>query len=201
LESESYNTIAGPAEYIYKEKGSKFYAFAFPINSESELPLLLSDVKEKMPGATHYVYAMIAGLNRSLQKASDAGEPPNSAGKPVLRAILSAGVTDTCIIIARFFGGRKLGVPGLINAYEEAAKLCLRNAGVISKLVYDQYRLETSSEHEADAYSFIKKIRAEIISRNKKEKLVIIFSLARNEAGKLEECKKNYYFLHTDKIS
>jgi uncharacterized YigZ family protein len=132
---DSYKTLKKSSEGIFKDKGSKFLAFAYPVDNEQEINQYRSELKKKYFDARHHVYAFCLGADQSVFRASDDGEPSNSSGPPVLGQIRSYGLTNILIIVVRYFGGTKLGVPGLINAYKSSAKNALENAIIIEKNV------------------------------------------------------------------
>lgn len=133
MQEDTYRTIAKPSEGSYKEKGSKFLAFAFPVKSEDEIKEIQKDLRKKYYDARHHVYAFRLGVEKENYRASDDGEPANSSGPPVLGQIRSFDLTDILIVVIRYFGGTKLGVPGLINAYKTAAADALEQAEIIEK--------------------------------------------------------------------
>lgn len=139
---DRYKVVTTVGEGLYKEKGSKFYAFCYPVITEEEVKTIMSDVKKKFFDARHHCYAFMIGPNKSCYRSSDDGEPSGTAGKPILNQILSKYVTNVLVVVVRYFGGVKLGVPGLINAYKTAAREALDNATVIEKTVDDVYSLE-----------------------------------------------------------
>lgn len=132
---DTYKTIKKPAEGFFKDRGSKFYAFAFPVNNETEVNENRAALRKKFHDARHHVYAFHIGHNQAVFRSSDDGEPANSSGPPVLGQIKSFGLTDILIVVIRYFGGTKLGIPGLINAYKTAAADALTNAEIIEKTV------------------------------------------------------------------
>lgn len=139
---DTYKMLSSPGEGLYKEKGSKFIASAFTVNSEEEVKQALAEVKKKYYDARHHCYAYMIGPDKACFRSSDDGEPSGTAGKPILNQILSKDVTNVCIIVVRYFGGIKLGVSGLINAYKTAAREALDNAVIIEKTVDEVYSLE-----------------------------------------------------------
>ena len=122
---KKYYTISTAAEGLYKEKGSKFLSFAFPVSSEEEIKRNLESVKKQYYDARHYCYAWMMGMDQQRWRANDDGEPAHSAGDPILGQIRSMELTNTLVIVVRYFGGTKLGVGGLINAYRTAAESAL----------------------------------------------------------------------------
>jgi len=126
-----YKTIKEPSEGFFKDRGSKFLAFAYPISTEEEFKEHLQELKKRFHDARHHVYAFRIGADHKFYRASDDGEPSNSSGPPVLGQIQSFELTNIMIVVVRYFGGTKLGVPGLINAYRTAAAEALKNAEII----------------------------------------------------------------------
>lgn len=126
-----YRTIRASSEGSYKEKGSKFLAFAYPVNSEDELKANLEKLRKEYFDARHHCYAFVLGADKSRYRANDDGEPNHSAGDPILGQIRSKDLTNILIVVVRYFGGTKLGVSGLIQAYKTAAEEALKNATII----------------------------------------------------------------------
>ena len=133
--TDSYITISTPGEAIYKEKGSKFLAFAFHIDDEDEADAIRKDFKKKYYDATHVVYAFRIGAEGQQFRAADDGEPSGSSGLPVLNTIKSRNITNVIVLVVRYFGGTKLGIPGLIDAYSQAAAMALDAAATEERLV------------------------------------------------------------------
>ena len=136
---DSYKVVTTPGEGLYKEKGSKFFAEAFPVHSEAEVKAKVAEIKKKYFDAKHHCYAFIIGPDKSCYRSSDDGEPSGTAGKPILNQILSKDLTNVCVVVTRYFGGQLLGVPGLINAYKTVAREALDNCGVMEKTVDEVY--------------------------------------------------------------
>ena len=132
-EEDSYLTITTDSEGSYKEKGSKFFAFAYPVASEEEVKEQLAALRKKFYDARHHCYAYIIGRNEQYFRANDDGEPSNSAGPPILGQIRSKGLINTLVVVIRYFGGTKLGVGGLIHAYKTAAAEALENNTIEQK--------------------------------------------------------------------
>ena len=133
--TDSYITISTPGEAIYKEKGSKFLSFAFHVESEDEADAIRKDFKKKYYDATHVVYAFRIGADGQQFRAADDGEPSGSSGLPVLNTIKSRNITNVIVLVVRYFGGTKLGIPGLIDAYSQAAGMALDAAETEERLV------------------------------------------------------------------
>ena len=128
MEDDFYYTIAGINHGDYRERGSKFLATAFPCSSEEELKSAIQDLKKDHPSARHFCFGAVFGADASEQRANDDGEPSGTAGLPILNQILSAEITNTAVVVVRYFGGTKLGKPGLIQAYKEGARLALEDS-------------------------------------------------------------------------
>ena len=139
--SDTYLSIPTRGEGLYKELGSRFIAFALPVETEEEVREAVSSFRKEYHDARHHCYAFRLGLGGGVWRASDDGEPSGSAGRPILGQIDSAGLSDVLVVVVRYFGGIKLGVPGLIRAYREAAADALANAGRVEKVAGSWYRL------------------------------------------------------------
>ena len=138
---DTYHTIAGPAEGLYKEKGSKFLAFAFPVRSVEEVKQHLDRLRKEYFDARHHCYAYILGPRKDAYRVNDDGEPSGTGGRPIHGQLLSADLTDTLIVVVRYFGGILLGASGLANAYKAAARDAIDNAEVVEKTIDVSYRL------------------------------------------------------------
>ena len=138
---DTYLTIEAPAEAIYKEKSSKFLAFAYPVADEEEIRSRLEALRKRYYDATHHCYAWRLGPHGETFRANDDGEPSGTAGKPILGQMLSAGITDCLVAVVRYFGGTKLGVPGLIAAYRESAAAAIAAARIVERTVDREIRV------------------------------------------------------------
>ena len=133
---DTYTTLAQATEEIlFKEKSSKFFGYAFPIESEEEVKPILDQLRKLHPHAVHYCYAYQIGTEKTSYRANDDGEPSNSAGAPIYGQIQSFGLTNVLVVVVRIFGGIKLGVGGLITAYKTTAQLALEEAEIIEKTI------------------------------------------------------------------
>jgi uncharacterized YigZ family protein len=141
--SDSYKTIVKPSEEgIFKDRGSKFIAYAFSVRSEEEVQEHIKSLKQLHHKARHWCYAWRIGAENPRFRANDDGEPNNSAGQPIYGQILSYDLTDILVVVVRYFGGIKLGVGGLINAYRTSAGLTLENAEIIEKTIDATFNLQ-----------------------------------------------------------
>jgi uncharacterized YigZ family protein len=141
LFDDTYRTIENPSEGIFRDRGSKFLAYTYPINSESEIKGIVASLKSEHPKANHHCWAMRLTIDRSVFKLNDDGEPSGTAGRPILNTLLSKDLTNILIVVVRYFGGTLLGVPGLINAYKMATEEALTHAAIIEKTVNDVYTI------------------------------------------------------------
>jgi uncharacterized YigZ family protein len=142
LFEDTYRTITKPAGGIFKDRGSKFIAFAYPITSESEIKPIVTKLKAEHTKANHHCWAMRLSPDRAVFRVNDDGEPSGTAGRPILNVLLSQNITNVLIVVVRYFGGTLLGVPGLINAYKSAAEEAIKVADIVEKVVCDVYSVQ-----------------------------------------------------------
>ncbi|WP_410221647.1 YigZ family protein [Pedobacter sp.] len=142
LFNDTYQTISHISEGIFRDKGSKFIGYAYPIKSENEIKEIISKLKIEHPKARHHCWAIRLTPDRSVFKVNDDGEPSGTAGRPILNTLLSADVTNILVVVVRYFGGTLLGVPGLINAYKNATQEALNNNEIVTRTVNDVYKIE-----------------------------------------------------------
>ena len=138
---DTYKSIAGRAEGLFKDNGSRFIALAYPVETEDEVKAMVEGLKKEYHDARHHCYAYRLGLDGGRWRANDDGEPSGTAGRPILGAIDSAGLSDVLVVVVRYFGGMLLGVPGLIRAYREAAADALAKAEVVWKYASERMEL------------------------------------------------------------
>ena len=141
MESDSYSTIKSSSQGIYKEKGSWFIAFAFPVTYQDEIKPIIDKTRKEHHEARHHCYAYMIGHERLIWRVNDDGEPSGTAGRPILGQINSSGLTNILIVVSRYFGGTLLGVSGLINAYRSAAASSIDNAEIIVRTLQDFYEI------------------------------------------------------------
>ena len=142
LFQDTYKTIQSPAEGIFRDRGSKFIGYAYPIQTEEDIKSILQNLKAEHPKARHHCWAMRLSPNRSVFRINDDGEPSGTAGRPILNTLLSHDLSQVLVVVVRYFGGTLLGVPGLINAYKTAAQEAINTANIIEKTINDHYRLK-----------------------------------------------------------
>ncbi len=142
LMEDTYKTIPSASEGLFKDKGSKFIAYAYPVTSEDQIKEIVASIKKEHYSARHHCYAWRLGHEKLLFRANDDGEPSSTAGKPILGQIQSFDLTNILIVVVRYFGGTLLGVSGLINAYRNAALDAINQAGIVEKLVEKHLLIE-----------------------------------------------------------
>ena len=163
---DTYKSIAFPSEEIlFKEKNSKFFGYAFPIESEEEVKPLIDRLRKQHPQAVHYCYAYQIGTETIVYRANDDGEPSNSAGMSIYGQIQSYDVTNVLIVVVRIFGGVKLGVGGLITAYKTAAQMTLESSKIIEKTIDIHYLVSFDYKNINKVMRVIKEKNVEIVNQ------------------------------------
>lgn len=165
LFDDTYKTIENPAEGIFRDRGSKFLAYAFPINSENDIKALVAQLKSEHPKANHHCWAMRLTIDRSVFRVNDDGEPSGTAGRPILNTLLSKDLTNLVVVVVRYFGGTLLGVPGLINAYKVATEEALNQSVIISKTVNDVYTVSFDYLQMNDVMRIIKEENLTVVNQ------------------------------------
>lgn len=187
-DSDIYQTLKKPTDaQIYKEKGSKFLGYAFPVENVEQVEVYLNQLQKEHPKARHWCYAWQLGVDKAIFRFNDDGEPNNSAGKPIYGQIQSFKLTNVLVVVVRYFGGTKLGVGGLVTAYKTAAKLCLDHADIVTKMLMENMLLEFDYVHMNKVMRIIKEYQLQIL--NQKMELNCLFSIAVRK-NKAEEILK-----------
>lgn len=163
---DSYRTISKTSESLYKEKGSKFIGIALPARTEDEVKEKLEEIKKTYYDARHHCYAYILGADGAQYRANDDGEPNHSAGDPILGQIRSKELTNTLVVVVRYFGGTKLGVSGLINAYKIAAAEALEQNKVVEKLITNSVKFIFPYEEMNEVMKLVSDFELEIVNQN-----------------------------------
>ncbi len=183
--TEFYTTIAQAGQAEYKDRGSRFLAFAFPINSTEDFKKQLLELKKEHPKAVHHCFAYRLGIDGNSFRVSDDGEPSGTAGKPILGQIDSKLITNVCIIVVRYFGGTLLGVPGLINAYKTVSSLVLQVVPLVQKAVTKKLSLHFDYTQMNDIMLILKQLQVEVIRQETQLFCVIEVSVPLNRKEEL----------------
>lgn len=162
LFSSTYKMIDSSCECLHKAKGSKFFAYAWPVKSETEIKNNLNALKEKYPDASHHCYAWVLGHDKQNFRANDDGEPSNTAGKPILRQIHKLDLCNILVVVVRYFGGTMLGVPGLIEAYGNTAAECLAQSSITEYQILEKYTVSCPFGLENEVFKSCKQFQASL---------------------------------------
>lgn len=191
--TDQYKTIKSSSEGLFKDKGSKFLAFAFPFESENDLKPYLESLRKEHFKAVHFCYAYRLGIDKNNFRINDDGEPSGSAGRPILNVFLSKEITNILVIVVRYWGGTLLGVPGLINAYKSATEEALLNADIIEKTVNEVYQITFAYVQMNDIMKVVKDFDLKIRNQQFDNQCVIEIDFRKNIAsqvlGRLEKIK------------
>ena len=162
---DTYKTLAKQSLGEFKDRGSKFIAYAFSVKTKEEIDQHLYLVKKEHPKACHHCYAYRLGMDKYNFRANDDGEPSGSAGRPILGQIDSAGLTNTFIVVVRYFGGTLLGVPGLINAYKKSAAHAIEQGKIVKNVVQDVFTIAFDYKHMSKVMSAVSKLPINIVEQ------------------------------------
>ena len=173
MKDDFYFTISESTTAEYKEKGSKFIAFSHVVTSEQEIKEIIQEVKKKYYDARHVCYGYVIGTEERIMKGQDDGEPSHTAGTPILNQIRSKNLTQTLVVVVRYFGGTKLGTSGLIDAYKEVTKACLDKATIVEKYISDTVEITFDTSLQGEVMRLVKEFNAQIISLDYQSKMVL----------------------------
>jgi uncharacterized YigZ family protein len=193
LFSDSYRSISASSEGQVREKGSKFLGFAYPVSSEAEIKSHLLQLRKEHSSASHHCYAWRLGADKSAYRTNDDGEPSGSAGKPIFSQILSNDLSNILIVVLRYFGGNLLGIPGLIQAYKGCAQLCLENANIIEKFIYEQYQINFDFNDMSKVMRMLKDNEAKVLANSYDETNSIVFQIKKQNTGAMERAMEELY--------
>jgi uncharacterized YigZ family protein len=182
MQGETYKTITNSSEGIYKDKGSKFLAYAYPVSSEDEVKAHLEALRKEHHSARHHCWAYKLGNKGEVYRCSDDGEPTNSAGKPILGQLEAFDVTNVAVVVVRYFGGVLLGVGGLIQAYKEAAKSALASSEIVERIVEVHFKIEYTYEQSSAVQIVLKRYKCAVRSQSYTDVCSIHFSVAKSNA-------------------
>ena len=184
---DTYKTLGKKSEGLFKDKGSKFIAHAIPCQSEEEIKTELEALKKQYYDARHHCYAYILGNHKEEYRANDDGEPSGTAGKPIHGQLLSHDLTNSLIVVIRYFGGIKLGVRGLINAYKYAALDAIQNNYIITKIIEDEFDVTFEYPYMNDVMRIIKEESLNIITQDFQMTCSLRFSVRQKFSDKVEK--------------
>lgn len=196
IEKDRYKTLSKPSqEVLYKDKNSKFFGYAFPVKQEADVKNVLEALKTQHQSAGHWCYAYQTGTNETnlYFRTNDDGEPNNSAGMPIYGQIQSFNLTNTLVVVVRYFGGVKLGVGGLINAYKTTAKLALEASKIINKTIKKHYCIHFEYKNMNKVMRIIKENNLKIVSQTLELDCQITISIRLRDSEKIAKKFKSIY--------
>lgn len=197
MEKDNYRTLDGiPGPQLYKDRGSKFYGYAFPVTSEEEIKAHIEALRKQHHTARHWCYAWQLGMEYESYRANDDGEPTNSAGMPIYGQLQSFNLTNVLVVVVRYFGGTKLGVGGLIQAYKTAARLVLEASNIVEKTIDIVMLVRFDYPEMNTVMRLIKEHDLDIISQKMELNCEIRISVRKGDAGQIFEL-----FEHTYKVT
>ena len=186
MDKDVYKTIdKASTEALFKDRGSKFYGYVFPVTNEEEIKENIEFLKKQHYNARHWCYAWQLGMKYEKYRANDDGEPTNSAGTPIYGQLQAFEVTNVLVVVVRYFGGTKLGVGGLIQAYKTAAKLALENSEIIQKTINEEFILQFNYSEMNKVMRIVKEEQISIINQKLDMNCMYIISVRKKEAAKV----------------
>jgi uncharacterized YigZ family protein len=193
MEEDIYYTIDKESKGYFKDKGSKFYSFAYPLLNEEDVKEIITGLRKEHHSARHYCFAWRLGTKEISYRANDDGEPSSTAGKPILGQLQSFNVTNILIVVVRYFGGTLLGTGGLINAYRSAAADSLKNAEIMQKIIETEIVLDFTYNELSDVMNVIKQENLSVIYTRFEESCSLIFSVRESEFERVKQIFSNIY--------
>ncbi|MDC6351760.1 YigZ family protein [Zeaxanthinibacter sp. PT1] len=201
ITEDTYKTLRAPSpEVLFKDRKSKFFGYAFPVRTEEEIKDIIENIRQNHRAAGHVCYAWRLGIRKKKHRANDDGEPNNSAGMPIYGQIRSYDLTNVLIAVARVYGGTKLGVGGLIQAYKTAAQLALEAATIIEKVVMKDFRLIFKYPEMDKVMRTISQVEAEILSQKMEMDCTIEVAIRESEAERFIALMKPYIGVEVTEI-
>lgn len=199
--NDTYKTITKPSkEILFKDKNSKFFGYAFPVKSEEDIKSKIENLKKQHHSARHWCYAYQIGTEDFSYRANDDGEPNNSAGMPIYGQIQSFEVTNILIVVVRYFGGVKLGVGGLINAYKTAAQLALGNSKIIKKTINLDYLIKFDYKNMNKVMRIIKEKQLKIVNQKLELNCEIHISVRKKDSQSTFEIFENLFEIEIESL-
>ncbi|MBD3862265.1 IMPACT family protein [Olleya marilimosa] len=194
MEKDTYKTITKPSEEVlFKDKNSKFFGYAFPVKTEEAVKQHIEDLKKQHHQARHWCYAYQIGTETITYRANDDGEPNNSAGMPIYGQIQSFDVTNVLIVVVRYFGGVKLGVGGLINAYKTGAQMALEASKIVTRTINIEYLISFDYKNMNKVMRVIKEKNLKVINQKLELDCQITISVRKKEAQTIFEIFETIY--------
>ena len=198
---DAYKTIENPSEEtLFKDRNSKFFGYAFPVLNEDDVKNALEILKKKHHAARHFCYAWQFGTDKIRFRANDDGEPNNSAGMPIYGQIQAFEVTNILIVSVRYFGGTKLGVGGLINAYKHSAKLALEASKIVEKTIDVHFQISFGYDLMNKVMRIVKEKQINILSQTLELDCLYVISIRKSEANAIFEIFTNLYKVEIKKL-
>ena len=177
MKDDFYFTISESTTAEYKEKGSKFIALSHVVTSEQEIKEIIQEVKKKYYDARHVCYGDVIGTEERIMKGQDDGEPAHTAGTQILNQIRSKNLTQTLVVVVRYFGGTKLGTSGLIDAYKEVTKACLEKTIILEKYISDVLEITFEASLQGEVMRLVKEFNGQILSLDYQSKIILQIEL------------------------
>lgn len=200
--TDVYSTIANPSsEVLFKDRKSKFYGRAFPLRSESEVKPIVESLKKQYPSAGHFCYAWKTGLEHQKYRANDDGEPKNSAGIPIYGQIQSCGLTNILIVVLRIYGGTKLGVSGLINAYKTTAKMVLDASTIVERTNEIELELLFGYPLMNEVMRILKKLDLRMVSKKMEMECSMIIAVPKSKTNGMHQELKRIHGLKIKQLN
>lgn len=179
---DTFKTIEQTTIGEFKDKGSKFLAYAGPLSMEADFPIFLEKIKKEHPKARHHCFAWRLGLDKNRYRSNDDGEPSGTAGRPILGQIDSFGLTNVGVVVVRYFGGTLLGTSGLITAYREATAAALLEAAIVERIVENIYEIKFGYDKMPDVMNAIKRLNINVLKQIFEETGTLIISIRQSES-------------------
>ncbi|GAA4794127.1 YigZ family protein [Olivibacter ginsenosidimutans] len=199
LFEDTYKTIEQATEGLYKDKGSKFIAYAYPFRDATDLKQVITEMKSLHPKARHHCWAYRLTTDRSIFRLNDDGEPSGTAGRPILNVLLSQDLTNIIVVVVRYFGGTLLGVPGLINAYKSATQDAINQANIITRTVNDVYEVHVEYPQLNELMRVVKDEELTLLEQHFDNECSLVFEIRQSRVNqtlgqlqRLENVKVKY---------
>ena len=200
IEKDTYKTLTKPSkETLFKEKGSKFFGYAFPVTSEDQVKEHIENLKKQHHSARHWCYAWQLGKSYEHYRANDDGEPTNSAGMPIYGQLQSFDVTNVLVVVVRYFGGTKLGVGGLIQAYKTSAQMALEASKIVQRTIDETFILKFDYPEMNIVMRIINDENISVVNRKMELKCEFEIAVRKNEAERIFEMFENTYKIKISK--